>query len=200
MYSGSKIRGRVGVCFSESGRVRGSTFRGRSPRFFGVSFFFKVKFRIGWCRGWFGFCFSGTGRVRGSNFRGRPPRVSGFWSPEYITNLYANAIIYCTIFPFLAHIALCWKNVESNLLHFKIKKEIFNSDHLKYRGAEKKGIHPPLYSAVFIDLKFPAPDILFMLLINFEKSWGFIFFRETALLVNPSFSVQCTTTMPIRST
>ena len=41
MYSGSKSRGRVGfgVCFSGSGRVRGSTFRGRPPRVFGVSGF-----------------------------------------------------------------------------------------------------------------------------------------------------------------
>ena len=32
---------------SGSGRVRGSTFRGRPPRVFGVSGIFKVKFRIG---------------------------------------------------------------------------------------------------------------------------------------------------------
>ena len=79
MYSGSKSRGRVGfgVCFSGSGRVRGSTFRGRPPRVFGVSGIFKVKFRIGWHRGWFGFCFSGSGQVWGSKFRGCPPRVLG---------------------------------------------------------------------------------------------------------------------------
>ena len=44
MYSGSISRVGFGVCFSGSGRVRGSTFRGRPPQVSGI---FKVKFRIG---------------------------------------------------------------------------------------------------------------------------------------------------------
>ena len=91
MYSGSKSRVGFRVCFSGSGRVRGSTFRGCPPRVFSILGNFKVKFRINWRRGWFEFWFSGSGWVWGSNFQGCPPQVSGFWSLNTSLSYFENS-------------------------------------------------------------------------------------------------------------